>query len=54
MSASQSREEIGKKIEGVRPQVVRDPYQYLLLELILDVLVDIRDSDSNEGLDDHQ
>ena len=45
MSASQSRDEIGAKLESARPQIIRDPYQYLLLELILDVLVDIRDTE---------
>jgi|SoiMethySBSTD1v2_1073268.scaffolds.fasta_scaffold3428451_2 hypothetical protein len=48
MSVSQTREEIGKKLESTRPQIVRDPYQYLLLELILDVLVDIRDSGAKD------
>jgi len=26
-----------------KPQVIQDAYQYLLLELLLDVMVDIRD-----------
>lgn len=45
MSASQSREEIGAKLDSVRPNhSTGNTYRDLLLELILDVLVDIRDS----------
>jgi len=39
----QTREQIGDKLKQAQPQIVRDAYQYLLFELILDVLVDIRD-----------
>lgn len=41
---SQTREQIGEKLHAAQPQVVSNPYQFLLLELILDVLVDIRDT----------
>lgn len=43
--ANQTREEILDKLEAVAPQCIPDGfvYQYLLLELLLDVLVDIRD-----------
>lgn len=41
---SQTRKEISDKLNAAQPQVVTNPYQLLLLELILDVLVDIRDT----------
>lgn len=42
--ARQSREEIAKKLdEFQQPLSSPQNYQYFLLELILDVLVDIRD-----------
>lgn len=41
---SQTRQQISDKLQAAEPQVVTNAYQLLLLELILDVLVDIRDS----------
>lgn len=41
---SQTREQISDKLHAAQPQIVTNAYQLLLLELILDVLVDIRDT----------